>query len=264
MFVRYLPVIMRYFFIVPALALLLVSCTSIKNIIYLQSTGSEDTVSFFTNEQPDYIIRTGDILFVRILSINNEIAELYNVANNANYTWNSETSLFVNGFSVDRDGFIDLPTLGLVKVVNMTLEEAQKTIQLKVDESLKDATTIVKLVSYRITVLGEVRSPGVKTINKSQATIFEAIGMAGDILPMGNKKNVLLLRPGEKGVQTHRIDLTDKNLLTSDFYYLHPNDVLYIEPVKGVALQANVPSISVVLSLLASLLSILTIMRYYM
>ncbi|MBI4645937.1 MAG: polysaccharide biosynthesis/export family protein [Bacteroidia bacterium] len=251
------------FYIILLMLIINVSCTHHKNIIYFQSTEKNDTTSFFKNDEPEYIIQNNDILYVRVLSINKDIVELYNLESASGYLWSSDASLFINGFSVDKNGFIQLPMLESIKVSGLTLIETQKVIQKEVNEYLRDATVIVKLVSFKITVLGEVNYPGAKDIHKNQVNIFEVLGMAGDITPMGNKKNVLLIRPDANGSKTYRIDLTDKSLLCSQFYYLLPNDVIYVEPVKGKALQANAVNISLFLSAFASILSLLTVIRYY-
>lgn len=237
------------------------SCTYNKNILYLQDSDSEE---YFETKRQEYLIQTNDILHVKVLSINKDIVELYNLNNNTNYTWNSQTSLFINGFVVDPEGNINLPVLGSINVRGLSIEKVQALVQKKVDESLKNATAIVKLISFKVTVLGEVKSPGEFTINNHQLTIFEALGLAGDAQPWANKKNILLIRTTEKGTFSYNLDLTSKNILTSDYYYLLPNDVLYIRPVKAIPIKESQQSLSVIIALSSLLVSVLSVLKYYL
>ncbi len=234
------------------------ACTSNKNIIYLSDLQNADSLLQLQTANK-YLIRTSDILYVNIISINKEINDLYNVSSANSAMWNSETSLFVNGYSVDLEGNIALPVIGKVNVKGLTIFEARSKIQEKVDQTLTNASVFVKLVSFKVTVLGEVNFPGVKTINKDCINIFEVLGMAGDITSMGDKRNVLLIRQTENGTLHYSLDLTKKETLTGDHLYLMPNDILYINPVKAYAFQANGPSISIVLSFLSATVSIVTL-----
>ena len=233
------------------------SCMQTKHIIYLQDVDDDKTTNIFEKQQLDYKIQPHDILYVKIISINKEIVALFNNVENLYQAWTNEASLYINGFSVNDTGYVNLPILGKIQVIDLTIEEAQEIIQSHTDKYLKDATAIVKLINFKVTILGEVRKPGVYKVYNDQITILEALGMAGDITDFGNKKNVLLIRSTKNNSQTIRIDLTDKNLLASNSYFMLPNDVIYIEPVKSKAFRLSAPSISIVLSSITTLILIL-------
>ncbi len=109
---------------------------------------------------------------------------------------------------------------------------AKDTIRKALKPYLKEFELIVKLASTYFTVLGEVRNPGVHDMNKDQITIFEAFAMAGDIRAFGKKKQIKLIRQTPDGEKTYLIDITDKNIVNSEFYYIYPNDLLYVRPMK--------------------------------
>jgi polysaccharide export outer membrane protein len=171
---------------------------------------------------------------------------------------------YLMGYTLRDSGFISLPLIGNVFVYEKTMEEATKLIEEKVAAMLKDATVVVKLLSYRITVLGEVSGPGTFTHYGNQLTVFDAIGMAGDLTDLGNRGRVLVVRPTKEGSTTYRINLKDKNLLVSDAYFLLPNDIIIVEPRKSKLLTLNAPTISLFFSTVFSTISLtLLILNLY-
>ncbi|GAI89371.1 unnamed protein product, partial [marine sediment metagenome] len=149
-------------------------------MVYLQDVDSLTTENVYFRQQVDYKIQKQDILYIRILSIDDRTNDLINVAS-TRYQQNlfqNETSLFINGYSVNNSGNIELPIIGKVFLLNKTVEEAKDAIQEKTDQYLKNASVIVKLISFKFTVLGEVNRPGVYKNFNNQLTVLEAIGMA--------------------------------------------------------------------------------------
>lgn len=240
------------------------SCTQHKKTLYFNNLITEnDSITYFENIPPNYLLKSGDILHIRILSINEDISKLFNAnTSNTNYSqYYSDASMYVNGYSVNDSGYISLPVLGLLEVGGKTVNETQLLVQNNLDNFLKGATAIVKLLTYKITVLGEVNRPGVYNNYNDNITVLEAIGMAGDINPYGNKKNVLLMRPTKKGTETYRINLNDVSLLESSNFYMLPNDILYVEPVKSKAFKLNSSNISITLSSISTLILVLNFIK---
>jgi polysaccharide export outer membrane protein len=237
-------------------------CQSGRNITYLKNIDISENDKVFLNQNQPYRIKANDILYVRVLSTNKEVAELYN--NNPTQgittTMNSEADQYVNGFSVDKDGNIVLPVLGKLHVAGLTLDEAYEVIQDQANEFLINATVIVRLMNYKVTVIGEVNRPGVYNVYNNQVTVLEIIGRAGDISQFGDKKHILVIRPTDDGSKTYEIDLTDKSVLTNPGYYLMPNDVVYVKPMKGKAFRVNLPLWSLILS---SLTTIIVLLQYF-
>ncbi len=237
-----------------------ISCTQQKQLVYLRNIDNTVDSNFFLKMQPDYYIQNQDILYVKVYTINREVSDLINQSSSTyqQNLYQNETSLFINGYSVNDSGYVEIPVLGKIPVVNKTIDEATEAIRQRADVYLKDATIIVKLISFKFTVMGEVNRPGVYRNFNNQLTVLEAIGMAGDINDYGNRKQILVLRPTKKGTLTFRLDLTNKQILTSDGYFLLPNDLVYVEPIKSKILKLNAPSFSLVLSAITTFILVLT------
>jgi len=166
----------------------------------------------------------------------------------------NDATNYLYGYSVSDSGFIQLPVLGKLKLVDLSINQCRDLIQIQTEKYLTDGIAVVKLLSFKVTILGEVKSPGVKTNLKDNLTIFEGIGLAGDLTDYGERTNVLLMRQTPDGVKTIRVNLQDKNLLFSEAYYLVPNDILVVEPRKGKLFSMNSPNIAIYLSIVSTTL----------
>jgi len=175
----------------------------------------------------------------------------------------NQTSLYVNGYTVSDSGYIEIPVLGRIQVVGKTMDEAIVALRERAAVYLKDATVIVKLLSFRVSVIGEVYRPGSYSNPSNQLTVLEAISMAGDITDYGNRKQVLVLRPTATGTNTFRLDLTSKNILTSDGFFLLPNDIVYVEPIKSKTFRINIPTITLALTSITTLILVLNYIDNY-
>ncbi|HQE13172.1 MAG TPA: polysaccharide biosynthesis/export family protein, partial [Flavipsychrobacter sp.] len=145
------------------------------------------------------------------------------------------------GYLVDKNGFITLPVLGKVVVGGKTIVEIQDIILDKASKIFKEPTINVRLMNFKVTVLGEVLKPGTYIIDGERVSILSALGLAGDLTIFGKRKNVLLIRQdGENNKKMVRLDLNDSHLFTSPYYYLKQGDVLYVEPTKGKAAANDV------------------------
>ena len=149
--------------------------------------------------------------------------------------------------------------LGKVSVAGKTLAEAEDTIRSIAKEYLKDATIKVRLFNYKLTVLGEVKMPGVYYNYNNYVTVFDAISLAQGITDYAKLKNVLVLRPTTRGTKTYSLDLNSKSMLASDGYYLQPDDVVIVQPGKNKGFQQKLPLITI---LVGSLSAILLIANY--
>jgi polysaccharide biosynthesis/export protein len=264
MFIKQKRILLKLFFnLVFIFFLIFISCTRQKNIVYLHQIGDKFQDTSYAKFNLNYRIQPNDILYIKVLSINKEINSLFdfsstiNTANNANAT----ILMYLNGFSVKDSGDVTLPILGNINVTNKTILEAQSIIQTKLDEYLKDAVVIVKLVNIKYTVLGEVKKPGEFEYYSNGINLFEALGFAGDLTDYGNRKNILVLRKTISGTQTYRVDLTDANLIYSKGFYLQPNDIVYVSPVRNKLFRLDAPNISIILSSITTLILVLNYMK---
>jgi len=175
----------------------------------------------------------------------------------------NETSLFINGYTVSDSGYIEIPILGRIRIAGKNMDEAIAAIRERAGKYLKDATVIVKLISFKVSVVGEVNRPGSYTNYNNQLTVLEAISMAGDITDYGNRKQVLVLRPTISGTNTFRLDLTSKDILTSDGFFLLPNDIVYVEPIKSKSFRINIPTLTLALTTVTTLILVLNYIDNY-
>ncbi len=225
---------------------LTLSCTTQKNLTYLQDPDETETEKVYPFMQPEYKLQKQDLLYVDISSSNAEMTALIEgsqVGGSQNMNLQAGSG-YLMGYSIDEAGCIEIPALGKVEVLGKTMDEATQAIKTRSLEVLKDSRVSVKLLSFQITVLGEVNIPGSFTNYKKQLTILEAIGMAGDITVYGNRGSVLVLRSKPEGTVTYRVNLKNRNLLSSEAYYLLPNDLVIVEPMKTKFLSVNSPTIS--------------------
>lgn len=243
----------------PILLIALFSCTSHRQLVYLKNVDSLSTENFFPKTRPEYRIQTRDIMYVKIYSLNEEMSNLINqsIGSYQQNLFQNETSLFINGYSVSDSGNIEIPILGKIRIGGKTMDEAITAIKARTDKYLKDATVIVKLISFKVSVIGEVARPGTYNNYSTQLTVLEAVSMAGDITDYGNRKQVLVLRPTSTGTKSFRLDLTSKNILSSDGFFLLPNDIVYVQPIKSKSFRINIPTISLLLTTVSTLILVL-------
>ena len=214
------------------LLLIIQGCTPMSKITYLNDSQSgEWDVSPIP---PKHHLEIGDILMVRVISRNEESNNLFNLETNTNSANSTLTAanLYLNGFTISQEGTIDIPNVGEVFVLNQTLEEAESTISLKAEEFLINPFVIVKLANFQFTVLGEINAPGNYPVYKEGLTIYDAIAMSGGINDYGNLKKIKIVRSEKNKKQIYNVDLTSSNILTSDFFYLRNNDLIYVQPIK--------------------------------
>ncbi len=241
------------------LILLGTSCTSHRQLVYLNNLDSVSSENLFSKTRPEYRIQTRDIMYIKIYSLNEDMSSLINqtIGTYQQNLFQNETSLFINGYAVSDSGNIEIPVLGKISVLGKTMDEAIRSIQERANRYLKDATVIVKLISFKISVIGEVNRPGSFNNFNNQLTVLEAISMAGDITDYGNRKQVLVLRPTSSGTKSFRLNLTDKNILSSEGFFLLPNDIVYVEPIRNKAFRLNMPAIGLFFSSVSTLILVL-------
>lgn len=242
------------------------SCTSQKELMYLSNLDTTITTEFFPMERPGYRVQYQDILYVDFFTMNPEMNELLNPGSGTSSysTYRNESNIYIFGYTVSDSGTISIPIVGDVKVLGLTTDEVKAAVDEKAKQYLKDAVINVKLLSFKFTVMGEVNRPGSYTNFNNQLTVLDAIGTAGDISDYGNRKHVLVLRAAKKGTQTFHIDLQDKNLLQSEGYFLLPNDIVIVEPIKSKPTQLNLPTYSLLIMGTLSTISTLFLLLNYL
>lgn len=223
---------------------LLVSCVSTKNITYFQGNDVLDTVRYSTLKQIAPVISTiqvDDILSITVSSLSEESNELFNRRN----TIPLQTTNFPSGvggmgrtqplgYLVDYNGFVELPLVGKVKVVNLNASEAAEVIRQQIIRFVKDPSISVRFLSQKFTVIGEVNRPGVYNLLSDHVTLPELLGTAGDLTIFGKRDNVMLMRTYENGKrEIVKINLNSRAVLDSPYYFMRNNDVIYVESTAG-------------------------------
>lgn len=227
--------------------LLFSACKSAKNIAYLEGAESLTPTQLAQSSQPfNATIKPNDLL--RIVVSGSEDAETYfpfNITTSEPYSANAtQGNLTIQNYLVDSKGTVDFPVLGKLAVVNQTTDAVAKAITQKLRSYLKgDIVVTVRFADYKISVLGEVTNPGSFTVKDEKVNILQALSMAGDLTIYGRRDVVKILRElpdGQKNIVT--LDLNNKNLIFSPYFYLQQGDVVYVEPNKAKAKGADVGS----------------------
>jgi polysaccharide export outer membrane protein len=242
--------------------ILMSSCVPKKKILYLQ-----DIDSSLTTNELNYksLIKKDDILRITVTSENMELVQPFNQfinsTNQGSLNGVGQSQLF--GYLVDNNGEIVFPLLGNIEAAGKTREEMTGFLQSLLREKfVKDAVVDVRIVNFKVTVLGEVNRPGTFNLDYNRITLLQVIGQAGDLTIYGNRKNITILRDVD-GVQTsHRVDLTNSDFIDSEFYYLQQNDVVVVEPnyaqVQAAGFNRNASLFVSIASVLISLIVIIS------
>lgn len=216
------------------LLLLFSSCVTKKEIVYFQNAKNFETVVDTDTFAPKF--KVNDIVSIFVSTYDLEAVKPFNLFVGGGDNSNNPELI---DYLVDIDGNIDYPVLGKVKLLGLTVAEAKKLFKEKLSEYLKDPIVNIRILNFRISVLGEVNAPGRYDISGERITILEALALAGDLTIKGQRENVLVVRDFN-GTKTYtRVDITNKELFNSPVYYLTQNDVVYIEPNNSATSNAS-------------------------
>lgn len=230
----------------------LVSCIPQRHIVLMQNkdNGKEiyDALDSITSR---YRLQPNDYLFVNVSSPDENLSAFFNPQSHKGGTSSNQNTQFYY-YMLDDNMDIDMPVVGKINLSGCNLESAKKKINDAISAYLSDFQLIVRLTSNSYTILGEVNGQGVKTMARDQITIYDAIAQAGGFTSYARRSEVKLLRKDNEGrVHTYMIDVTDDNIINSDLYYIYPNDILYVRPMKVKTLGfGEVLSMSLVTSLI--------------
>jgi polysaccharide export outer membrane protein len=185
---------------------------------------------FVNKRTSSYNLQPGDQLYIRVFSVDPKTSRLFQTDMPLYYS-NSMKEL--NSYKIDKNGYINFSFIDKVYVKGLTVDEARELLQKTVNEYFKEATVVVKMVFYRISVLGEVQNPGTFMIDNKEINILQAISQAGGINTFGKRDAVKVIRKTNNGSKIYQLDLTDNGVLEADQFNLMPNDVVYVEPMKS-------------------------------
>lgn len=239
-------------------ALFSVSCAPTKRAAYFRTykeTNSINNPDRTYYVQKDYIdlIQPGDQLYINVVSGNEEPNIFSQSATRA------VTDVELMTYEVDREGFIYLPYLNKVKVAGFNLDQAVDTLEEQLSQFLFLPDVTMKFSNSKISVLGEVNRPGVYTFNRKSINIFQAIAYAGDISTFGNRRKVSIIRHDGNSIIKKKVDLTNDEIFTSAWYYIKPNDIIYVEPLGRKMWGMETFDYSIIFSVLSSIISLYTL-----
>jgi polysaccharide export outer membrane protein len=241
------------------LGLITISCRPVRDVAYFQPYDSTEVKTTQKNSKVVYpnfnskdtiirklptfeaVIQPNDILSIYVSSLSPEASSFFNTISVTEKEHASENfSTKPNyGYLVNAQGEIEMPLVGKVKIGGYTTRQAHDTIVAHLEKYLQSPTVRLNIENFRVTILGEVRNPGVYTVTNEKLNLPEGVGLAGDMTIFADRREVLLIRE-ENGVKTYNtIDFTRRDLFHSPFFYLHSNDIIYIRPVKGKILQSD-------------------------
>jgi polysaccharide export outer membrane protein len=234
------------------LLVLVTSCAPVNKLKFVADGGPGTVKNDYFNDRSEKTIQPYDYLYIKIFSLDERTNNMFNER-----TYSIENELL--SYVVDDEGNITMPFIGNIYVKDLTINEAKDNIDAALNNYLNDVSVIVRFVSNKITVLGEVSLPGQHSFYDEKVTVFQAIGFAGGTTTFGDLTSVTLVREKDNVIRYYYLDLTKKNIASSEYYYLLPNDVLVVNPIKAKYRELRDYSLSVTGTVLTSISAILSI-----
>jgi Periplasmic protein involved in polysaccharide export len=244
---------------------LLCSCVSQRKMSYLRDVDatSADTINKTYTPLKENYITQGDVLSIFVNALDMTAVQAYslpvtNVQNLGSRTVTTGSGAgTLQGYWVDPDGYIDFPVLGKLRVEGMTTTALKDTLTLLISQSVKDPIVNVGFLNFTVTILGEVKNPGRHSVTDQGLTIFDALGLAGDMTIYGKRNNVLVSREVNGKMEFARLNLNDESIFASPYYHIRQNDVIYVEPNNARAISSQ--NIPLYLSMITTLGSMATV-----
>lgn len=255
--------------IVSIVALFLGSCVSNKRVVYFQEKNAEVSYSdTFKYDRTYYKLQPHDIINVEVTGTNENFVKIFQNTNpssqnlgNIGVTTGSDL-FYTVGYTINDSGYIKYPLVGYIKVSGLTILEIGQKIEaeLKLFEANMEVTA--RIGGIRFSLLGEFNRPGKYVLMQNQVNLFEAVSIGGDLKEIARRDKVVLLRQYPDGAKIHYIDLLDKNVINSPYYFLQPNDVLYVEPLKRRAYGIGVNGLQTLTTLLSIISTTLVVITF--
>ena len=219
------------------LAMFFASCVPYKKMLYLkdaQMVTENQSANYVNERNVDYKLQPGDNLYIRFINTIDERSAAALAGDNTSrtYSTSSDASIYLHSYTLDENGCIELPLTGKIELKNLTVDGAKEKMQTEINKFVNQTTLIVKLSNFNLTVLGEVAKPGMYKVYQSQINLFEAVSMAGNMTNFAKKNEVKIIRQTDTGSEIHIVDMGQADILSSPYYYLKPNDIIYVEPLK--------------------------------
>ncbi len=208
---------------------LLASCSSRKEIVYFQDAEKLDNMKILTKFEP--VIEVNDILSINVSSLNDEVVEPFRMdLGNQQSGGGGSQSQALEGYLVDIDGNIPFPVLGKIPVATKSRSELEAFLTKEIKAYVTDAVVAVRIINFRVVVLGEAGSETVVEVKNERMSIPELFATVGGISYNGKRKNILVIRETDGVKSVGRVDITSADVFSNPYYYLKQNDIVYVEP----------------------------------
>lgn len=222
-------VICKYSFLSLVFLFMITSCVTQRNLEYMHDN-SRNPQAMDEANFPEYKLKPNDGLYIQINSVDDAASNVF--AQTGIQQTLEPYGAYMNSYTVDREGNVLLPVIGKINVAGKTTSQVSDMIRDSVTNILSLPTVTVRIVNMYVSILGQVNTPGHFVYSQDKLTIFNAIGMAGDINEYGNRKEVLITRnENGKNIRT-KVDLTEPEILSSEYYFVQPNDLIYVKPIR--------------------------------
>lgn len=241
----------------------MVSCIPQKKLRYLQEVEESQVDTTKTNLDINYHLKSDDEVYIQVNSIDPRTYAFFNGGggNTQSNQMNNDIGLYLNSYTISDSGYIELPVAGKIMIAGFTIREAQTAVENKLKNYLTEVSVVLKLSGFRITLIGEVKRPGRYTPYVSQLNLFEALALSGDMTSYGNRERVMIIRKADGKEQVYIVNLLDKNILNSEFYYLLPNDVIYVESLNAKTWGFEQFPYVLILSTLTTFIALMSLIR---
>jgi len=228
------------------------SCVPVEKLSYFNDI--DELEKHVVNPKTQKPILPFDRIYIRIISIDPQTRQIFDFPTEANYTDAVDNII---GYLVDEAGDIDFPFVGKINLRSLTLTDAATKIQNALNEYVANTTILVKYIDSQVSLLGEVQQQGAYTFTQDKLNIYEALALGGGITRYGNRKNVILIRQEGDKIMHHKLNLSDSKIASKDFYYILPNDVIVVEPLKSISTSYQNITYTTILTSITTLVAVL-------
>ncbi len=216
------------------LAVVFASCVPQKKMLYLKNAemAAENISKEYVNDRAiDYKLQPGDNLYIHVVNTIDERSAA-SINGDVRGYLSSDANIYLQTTTIDKEGCVEMPLVGKVEVKNLTVDEAKNKLQTAINTYINGSMLVVKLASFNLTLLGEVSKPGMYKVYQSQINLFEAMSLAGNMTNFAKKSEVKIIRQTDNGSEIVTVDMGQADILSSPYYYLKPNDIVYVEPLR--------------------------------
>ena len=215
-------------------AVIFASCVPQKKMLYLKDAqmAAENISKEYVNDRTiDYKLQPGDNLYIHVVNTIDERSAA-SINGDVRGYLSSDANIYLQTTTIDKEGCVEMPLVGKIEVKNLTVDEAKNKLQTAVDTYINGSMLVVKLASFNLTLLGEVSKPGMYKVYQSRINLFEAVALAGNMTNFAKKSDVKIIRQTNNGSEIVTVNMGQADILSSPYYYLKPNDIVYVEPLK--------------------------------